>query len=582
MQINFIYDLSCNAAPSAFKTALQVGADIIDKAIINPITVNIQVGWGENAGTAIDASAVAEGMPTPNQAALTYNQLLSALITTASLNNSSYLVDNLPETDPTAGVGLWTVYTAQALALNLPVLKSGKIDGSIGFSSGIDWGYSPTNLGANQADFIGTVIHEITHALGRVNASTGSMNQIYGVNDLYDYAFLGKLQLTTGTAGGYYSINGGATNMGNLDGSLNGDPADWTVVTDVNGGSLNGVAGTFSFIDLLVMQALGYKMAPAYQLAGATSVDNPVPTAVFVNEGEHDLISVQTVGVAPGTTVSYSISGIAANRLISDSLAGTVTIGADGTGTIDLGIKNNSMTDGATTATVTLAGNLASTSVIINDTSLAPDNIVTLPPNSTYSAQANQTINGISGLNKVVFSEPATNFTVSISGVSATLIDTVGTLGIETLNNIQRAVFNDGSTIALDFQSAQNGYLTAMMIGTAFGASKVSAYFAAGVSLYDQGQSNSEVATLIESLNLIENQIGSTTNSAWVDFVYTNVIGASNLADEAQYINGLNNGAYTKATLLALAAGVADSGAGSLAAQINLVGLQANGLIYHP
>ena len=46
-------------------------------------------------------------------------QLLSALITTASLNKSSYLADNLPETDPTAGVGLWTVYTAQALALNI-------------------------------------------------------------------------------------------------------------------------------------------------------------------------------------------------------------------------------------------------------------------------------------------------------------------------------------------------------------------------------------------------------------------------------------------------------------------------------
>ena len=135
----------------------------------------------------------------------------------------------------------------------------------------------------------------------------------------------------------------------------------------------------------------------------------------------------------------------------------------------------------------------------------------------------------------------------------------------------------------MDFQQGQNGHLTAMMIGTAFGASKVSAYFAAGVSLYDAGQTNLQVATLIEQLGLIESQIGSTSNTAWLDFVYKNVVGvAPDSASEASYVNALNNGTYTKASLLALAAGVADNGAGSLAAQINLVGLQAHGLSYYP
>ena len=583
MKINFIYDSSCNAAPSAFKTALQAGADIIDKAIINPITVTIQVGWGENAGEIIDTNGVASAAPSPSQAPLTYKQLVNALTTTANSNNCSFLTANLPVTDPTGGLGQWTVYTAQAAALNLPVLNSWEIDGSIGFSAGINWGYSRTNLGANQIDFIGTVTHEITHALGRVSANTGLMSsQLYGANDLYTYASKGNLQLTTGKAGGYFSINGGATNKGNLDGSANGDSADWTVVTDDNGASANGVAGTFSFIDLQVMQALGFKMASSYQLAGQVSVDSPVSITASVNEGEHDLISVQTVGVTPGTTVNYSISGIAASRLISGKLSGSVTIGSDGTGTIDLGIANDFITDGQTTATVTLAGNLASTSVIVNDTSVTPNNAVTLTGNSTYTAQPNQTIIGTSGLNKVVFSEPASNFTVSISGSTATLVDKVGTFGTETLNNVERAVFNDGS-LALDFQQGQNGHLTAMMIGTAFGASKVSAYFAAGVSLYDAGQTNLQVATLIEQLGLIESQIGSTSNTAWLDFVYKNVVGvAPDSASEASYVNALNNGTYTKASLLALAAGVADNGAGSLAAQINLVGLQAHGLSYYP
>lgn len=443
-------------------------------------------------------------------------------------------------------------------------------------------GWTRTNLGANQIDFIGTVTHEITHALGRVNASTGLMSQQYGANDLYTYASTGKLQLTTGKAGGYFSINGGVTNKGNLDGSVNGDPADWTVVTDDNGGSADGVAGTFSFIDLQVMQTLGFKMAPSYQLAGQVSVDSPVSSTASVNEGEHDLISVQTVGVTPGTTVNYSISGIAASRLISGKLSGSVTISSDGAGIIDLGIANDFITDGQTTATVTLAGNLASTSVIVNDTSVTPNNAVTLTGNSTYTAQPNQTIIGTSGLNKVVFSEPASNFTISISGSTATLVDKAGTFGTETLNNVQRAVFND-SSLALDFQQGQNGHLTAMMIGTAFGAGLVSTYFAAGVSLYDAGQSNLQVATLIEQLGLIESQVGSTSNTAWLDFVYKNVVGvAPDSASEASYVNALNNGTYTKATLLALAAGVADGGGGTLASQINLVGLQAHGLSYHP
>ena len=171
MKINFIYDSSCNAAPSAFKTALQAGADIIDKAIINPITVTIQVGWGENAGETIDSNGVASAAHSPSQAPLTYKQLVNALTTTANSNNCSFLTANLPDTDPTDGLGQWTVYTAQAAALHLPVENAGTVDGSMGFATGIDWGWARTNLGANQMDFIGTVTHEITHALGTLPLS---------------------------------------------------------------------------------------------------------------------------------------------------------------------------------------------------------------------------------------------------------------------------------------------------------------------------------------------------------------------------------------------------------------------------
>jgi hypothetical protein len=48
VQINLIYDSSINAAPAAFKTAMTAAASFLDELIVNPITVNIQVGYGED------------------------------------------------------------------------------------------------------------------------------------------------------------------------------------------------------------------------------------------------------------------------------------------------------------------------------------------------------------------------------------------------------------------------------------------------------------------------------------------------------------------------------------------------------
>ena len=47
MELNLIYDGSVAAAPAAFKTAITFAADFLRSLILNPITVNIQVGYGE-------------------------------------------------------------------------------------------------------------------------------------------------------------------------------------------------------------------------------------------------------------------------------------------------------------------------------------------------------------------------------------------------------------------------------------------------------------------------------------------------------------------------------------------------------
>ena len=212
---------------------------------------------------------------------------------------------------------------------------------------------------------------------------------------------------------------------------------------------------------------------------------------------------------------------------------------------------------------------------------------VNLTSGSTYTALPNQIINGVSGLNTVILSEPYANFSVAVAPGTVTIKDKVGSLGNETLNGIQRIKFSDGSVLATDFQPGQNAFNAAMLIGTAFGSGLVNTYFSAAVSLVDQGQSNAQIAKLIEQNALIENQLGmvntnsAANNKSWVDFVYKNVVGA--LPDpltEAIFITNLTNGTSSRDQILTLAINAADAGGFAVSAQINLTGLQANGLLY--
>jgi len=48
MQINYSWNPSTASAPPQFKAALAAAANYLDTQIIDPITVNIRVGWGEH------------------------------------------------------------------------------------------------------------------------------------------------------------------------------------------------------------------------------------------------------------------------------------------------------------------------------------------------------------------------------------------------------------------------------------------------------------------------------------------------------------------------------------------------------
>jgi len=77
----------------------------------------------------------------------------------------------------------------------------------------------------------------------------------------------------------------------------------------------------------------------------------------------------------------------------------------------------------------------------------------------------------------------------------------------------------------------------------------------AALSVVDGGTSLESVCALVVDLSLIENEIGSSTNGSFVDHVYENVVGtAPSSEDHDTYTALLDNGTYTRSSLLALPA----------------------------
>ena len=86
------------------------------------------------------------------------------------------------------------------------------------------------------------------------------------------------------------------------------------------------------------------------------------------NEGATAIFVLTTTGLASGTSVPYTLSGISAVDVSGGSLSGSATINASGVATISVILLNDLLTEGAETLSVTAGG--ASASILVNDTSV--------------------------------------------------------------------------------------------------------------------------------------------------------------------------------------------------------------------
>src|SRR5271165_4709052 len=137
MQITLTYDST--VVPAALKTALQSVVDELDSIILNPIVINLDIGWGEVNGSPITGNTLAAAGAKGYE--VSYSQLVSALSAKATSTTDMTFLAGLPTADPNNG-GTYFLSTAQEKALGLINPTTTEIDGSVGFSSTANWDFS--------------------------------------------------------------------------------------------------------------------------------------------------------------------------------------------------------------------------------------------------------------------------------------------------------------------------------------------------------------------------------------------------------------------------------------------------------
>ena len=260
LRIDLIWDSSVAKAPSAFVQAIIAAAQEYTTMFSTNEQINIDVGYGEIAGSTLAAGALGES---ENYGYLVKYGTAVSDLEAAGDPSSDFTASN----EPTSGQ--FFVSSAESKALGLISANSTATDGYIGFSSqyAMFTGTSGS-VPSNQYDLMSIAEHEISEGMGRIGMEGATMSgaKTYTPLDLFNYASRGRLELSSN--GGYYSNNNGASNLGQFnDAAVNGgDIADWS--SSVLNNSYDAFVTTGSpdpvtANDLLEMASLGYKLSPA-------------------------------------------------------------------------------------------------------------------------------------------------------------------------------------------------------------------------------------------------------------------------------------------------------------------------------
>jgi len=255
--IHVTYAASVNGAPAEFKTAVAAAVHFLQNHFSDPITINVKVAY---------KSIGSLGQSLTSFTSYTYSQIKTALQADDTTADDSTAVASLPAHDPIGGNHLYFVSTGEAKALGL-LGASNALDGTVTFDNTANlFDYDKSDgITAGKYDFFAVVVHEITEVMGR-ELMVGSGNPHgYSPLDLFHYSAPGTRSFA-GSHRGYFSIDGGNTNLKNFNTDPNGDFGDWAN----NAGndsfrafSNSGVVNRVSPADLTEMDVLGYDRSGA-------------------------------------------------------------------------------------------------------------------------------------------------------------------------------------------------------------------------------------------------------------------------------------------------------------------------------
>ena len=103
--INVTYDASCTSAPAAFKTDVAAAIQYFESQITNPITININVGYGEVGSQTMGSGSLGNSLYYLDS--FNYTQIKNALVAKAQTANDMTAIATLPASDPTNGGTFW-------------------------------------------------------------------------------------------------------------------------------------------------------------------------------------------------------------------------------------------------------------------------------------------------------------------------------------------------------------------------------------------------------------------------------------------------------------------------------------------
>jgi VCBS repeat-containing protein len=257
--INIVYDASVANAPAGFTADVQSVVNYFESHFSNPVTITIDVGYGEVDGSSLGSGALGESITYFDS--VSYAQLQSALAANLNANGNSAAAATLPATSPVSGQ--WWVSTAEAEALGI-TSASNNPDGYVGFSSTANiFAYNDTNgVPSNQYDFMAVVAHEFSEVMGRQmfdGTNAFGTEASYDPLDLFHYSASGVRDFTGYT--GYASADGGKSSLDAFNTIRGGDLADWASSAGndaFNAFSNPGVVNAVTASDLTELNLLGW------------------------------------------------------------------------------------------------------------------------------------------------------------------------------------------------------------------------------------------------------------------------------------------------------------------------------------